>query len=547
MKIGLIGLNSQFVHSALALYYLRECAPNFCQCTIKEYSVNDPILTIFYDLVATDWDVLAFSVYIWNREPARKLIDLLRQVRPNTVIVVGGPEPTYSPEAFSQAHYIVYGALEATWPQLLESLAANQVPSLPGLSGAVQFAPEWPFPYRESDLTGLQHRLVYYETSRGCPYKCGFCLSAAEKGVAYLPLERVKDELDFFLNAHIPVVKLVDRTFNQPPERAKEIMAYLLSRPNQGTTFHFELKGEVIDGEMLELFRKSPPGLFQVEIGIQTLNQQALAACGRTNKWPETKALYHELGELENVHTHFDLIAALPYEDYQSFQYTFSEAMTIIPSHMQLGFLKLLPGAPLEKVKANHGYIAQEYPPYEVVGNKYISCQELAELKKIDQFLDVYYNKGRYPNLMRFAMDKWTQPLFELFHGLAQGQGEPAATLTELMPEAAAVWQSLARFDTFMAGRKIKVQEREEKKLRRLLNNHSQVEELLPHYAAMPYREIYKRLRLGIFPVTLRAEGQRLIEVKTQGETAVLFDYKVKTNKKSESENTDFYILEFQD
>lgn len=542
MKIGLIGLNSQFVHSALALYYLRETAPSFCQCTIKEYSVNDPILDIFYDITSQDWDILAFSLYIWNKETALKLLPLLKKTFPNIIFVLGGPEPTYSPQDFAQGDYIVYGALENTWPQLLEGIKRGEVPELPGLQGQPQFAGEWAFPYNREDLQNLKHRLVYYETSRGCPYQCGFCLSAPQKDIGFLPMDRVKQELDFFINAQISVVKLVDRTFNYPPQRAKEIMTYLMSRPNCQTTFHFELKGELIDEEMLSLFLAAPKDLFQVEIGIQTLNEDALGASHRKNHWEKTKEIYRLLGQADNVHTHFDLIAGLPYEDYQSFQYSFSEAMSIFPSHMQLGFLKLLPGTPFAPLEDNHGYIAQSYPPYEVVANKYISQREMGELKKIDKFIDRYYNKGNLTNLFRFAMDAWPATLYQLFHGLAISNEEPTDALTRLMPEQGILWQSLGRFDKFIEGRKVQVTEEEEKSLRYLLNEGEELKKLLPHYGSMPHREIYKRLRLGMFPVAFKAEGQKLVGWEP-GETKVIFDYKVKTNKKSEQDKTDFYIL----
>ncbi len=542
MKIGLIGLNSQFVHSALALYYLRETAPPFCHCTIREYNINEPILDIFYDITSEDWDILAFSCYIWNKETLLKLLPLLRQTLAKTVFILGGPEATYTPKDFPQADYIVYGALEDSWPRLLETLDKGLVPDLPGLKGEIQFAFDWPFPYREEDIPALKHRFVYYETSRGCPYKCGFCLSSAEKNTAFLPLERVKRELDFFIAADIPVVKLVDRTFNHPKERAKEILGYLIGKESHNTTFHLELKGELIDDETLAMLLSAPPGLFQVEIGIQTLNEEALKASRRSNRWEEVKAIYEKLGKADNVHTHFDLIAALPYEDYKSFQYSFSEAMTIMPNHMQLGFLKLLPGTSLAEAKKKHGYIAQEYPPYEVVANNYISPGEMGELKKIDKFLDSYYNKGQLKNLFRFAMDAWEKPLFSLFHSLSGSSLEPALALSELMPEKRDIWCGLARFDSFLAGRKVRVTPEEEKELKDFLSRREMVDKLLPHYIGFPMREIYKRVRLGIFPFSFKLDGQKLIDVY-KGESMVLFDYKVKTNKKLDMVPVSVYVL----
>ncbi|MEG1867545.1 MAG: DUF4080 domain-containing protein [Clostridiales bacterium] len=542
MKIGLIGLNSQFVHSNLALYYLRENAPNFCQCTIKEYTVNDPILSVFYDITAEHWDVLALSVYIWNKETVAKLLPLLKAVCPETTIILGGPEPTYAPEDFPLADYIVYGALENTWEDLLVCLSKKEKPNFPGVNGAPQFSQNWKFPYVENDLKQLKNRLVYYETSRGCPYHCGFCLSSAEKSTGFLPMERVKKELLFFLAAKIPVVKLVDRTFNYPTARAKEIMKFLMENCNGVTTFHLELKGELIDEEMLKLFRDAPQNLFQVEIGIQTLNDDALKASKRKNHWEKTKAVYKTMGALPNLHTHFDLIAGLPYEDYASFKNSFNEAMSIFPSHMQLGFLKLLPGTKFQAEGDEHGYIAQEYPPYEVVENQYISHGELGELKKIDKFLDQYYNKEIYKNLFRFAMDYCPLPLFDLFHSLAVSEKEPVLALQELFPEKSTLWETLGRFDTFLGGRKIQVTQGEEKAVREFLKDEERVKTLLPHYQDFPVREIYKRIRIGHFPFKLLVENGLLVGFES-GISEILFDYKSKGQKRINSNFTDFMLL----
>ena len=220
MKVGLIGINSQYVHSNLALFYLREELPLGFEGELLEYNNNEPILNIFYDIVGRDLDIAAFSVYIWNKETVKKLLPMVKAACPEMKIILGGPEPTYTPECFPEADFIVAGALEKSWAKLLIAIAeGGEVKNLPGLDGNVAFSGEWRFPYHESDLPRMKHRLVYYETSRGCPYRCSFCLSSAEKGIVLRALELVFRELDFFLKHRIPVVKLVDRTFNAPAER----------------------------------------------------------------------------------------------------------------------------------------------------------------------------------------------------------------------------------------------------------------------------------------------------------------------------------------
>lgn len=542
MKINAVAVNSQFVHSNLALYYLRENTPSHMDFSMAEYTINDPLTEIFYDITAEDWDILAFSVYIWNKEVIQKLLPLIRGVCPNTVIILGGPEPTYAPKDFPEGDYIVYGALEPTWEPLLLSLEAGEVPDLLGIQGIPQFAPDWKFPYRSEDLPVFAHRLVYYETSRGCPYQCGFCLSSAEKSTGFLPMERVKEELTFFLDAAIPVVKLVDRTFNYPKERGKEIIRFLLEHYKPHMTFHFELKGELIDEEMLALFAAAPKDFFQVEIGIQTLNEQALSASKRKNQWEKTKEVYRRLIAMDNIHTHFDLIAGLPFEDYLSFQHSFSEAMSIFPNHMQLGFLKLLPGTVFWQQRDVHGYIAETHPPYEIVENQYISHKELGLLKKIDGYMDRWYNKGGYPTLFRFAMDAYEGSLFSFFLSLAESDKEPPEAISALLPEKEVMWQQLSRFDSFMSGRKVHVTLEEDKLVHRFLKSEENIEIYLPDYWGMSPREIYKRIRIGAFPVAFVEEGKRIVGVE-EGYCHVLFDYKEKGNAKKTKTITEFMLL----
>ena len=544
MKIGLIGINSQFVHSSLALYYLRETAPDQCQCVMKEYNINEPILETFYDIAGSHYDIIAIPVYIWNREVVGKLVHLLKQVCPKTIFVLGGPEPTYAPDAFPYADYLVAGALEATWPQLVGALANGEdIPDLPGLHGIPQFVQSWPFPYRESDLEHLKHRLVYYETSRGCPYQCAFCLSSAESSTAFLPMERVKKELRFFLDAKIPVVKLVDRTFNYPKERAKEIIAFLIEHYQPGVTFHFELKGELIDEEMLSLLISAPKGLFQVEIGVQTLNEEALRESRRHSQWQRVKEVYRKLIDAENIHTHFDLIAGLPHEDYLSFQRSFDQVMSIEPNYLQLGFLKLLPGTKVWNERTEHGYVAEPFPPYEVVRGNDIVPDELAVLKKIDGFLDRIYNKGTARNLLHYAISIWEGSIFSLFYQLAQGQESPAAVLCREIPEQAEIWQGLERLDSFLyGGKKNFVAPEEEAAVRTFLRDREKVMEYLPHYRDLPEREIYKRIRIITLPFQPDLSG-RFVTVAAKSSAKVLIDYKNKGMRKKGRNEASIFLL----
>ena len=541
MKIGLIGINSQFVHSNLALYYLREELPSSWEGDLREYNNNEPILRIFYDIAAQNFDVVAFSVYLWNKETVIKLTELLRSALPDLRILLGGPEPTYAPDDFPHYDYIVYGALEKTITPLLDCLEKGEICSLPGVCGEVQFAEDWKFPYHESDLPRLKNRLVYYESSRGCPYRCAFCLSSAEKYTAFLPLERVKKELDFFLEHEIPVVKLVDRTFNSPKERGKEILRYLLAHYRSGVTFHFELKGELLDDETVDLLVSAPRGYFQVEIGVQSLNEDALAESERRNRWEKTKALYKRLINAENVHTHFDLIAALPHEDLSSFICGFNEVMTLEPHYLQLGFLKLLPGTKLEAERKKFGYAAESFPPYEVICSKNMSVADLSVLKRMDGFMDTVYNKGRLRQTLHYGLKKYNGGAFQLFSGL--DPDDMVGSLSAILPDDAAAWAPLLRLDGFLCGSGGNVTAEEEKEVQYFVQDRERVSALLPHYAAETPREVYKRIRILKFPVKMEFDSRGMVETLLCGETTLLLDFHEKGKQKKGKSDPTVYVL----
>lgn len=543
MKIGLIGINSQFVHSNLALYYMREEIGNRWENEIREYNNNEPILNIFYDLTAQHYDIIALSVYLWNKETVIKLTELLHTAEPELKIILGGPEPTYAPAAYEFADYIVYGALEPTWIPLLECLErGGDASSLPGVNGAVQFSDSWKFPYHEKDLPRLKNRLVYYETSRGCPYQCAFCLSSAEKHTAFLPTERVEEELSFFLKHEIPVVKLVDRTFNAPKERGKAILRYLLHHYKPGVTFHFELKGELLDDETVDLLISAPVGFFQVEIGIQSLNPAALEESRRQNQWEKTKAYYKKLIAAENVHTHFDLIAALPHEDMESFRRGFNEVMTIAPHYLQVGFLKLLPGTKLERERKCHGYVAEKFPPYEVVKSNKMSVADLRALKQLDHFMDIVYNKGIRKQTLHYAMKKNGFDTFSLFQHLAAAS-EEADALEKLLPAPKGTWQALIRLDGFLSGSGGNVTTEEEKEINRLVQDRDFIAAYLPHYQREAPREIYKRTRILLLPVRILFDEKGFVSEVSEGSTRLLLDFHRKGKQKRGKEHPDYYVL----
>ncbi len=449
MRVLLIGLNSKYADSNLALYYLRESLPQIpdLKAKILEMTVNAPLKENISKIMAAKGDVLAFSAYIWNKERLMQLLPLLRQLEENAVIVLGGPEATYTPEAFPQADIIIRGAGEDIWPQLIEDLNNGKMARRiqPPVGEDIAFAKQWPFPYQEADAESLKNRLIYYETSRGCPFHCSFCLSAAEKRFASLPIEQVKEELDRLLSMDLQTVKFVDRTFNYPPKRTAEILRYLIGKARKGITFHLELKGDLLNDEIMELLTTAPPGYFQAEIGLQSFHEATLKAVGRVHQEENLAQNITRLIASDRLHIHLDLIAGLPYETLPIFKKSFDKAFSYHPHHLQLGFLKLLPGAPLAATAEEHGYIALPYPPYEVLANYYLPYQEMEIIRQVEDYLDQDYNKGRYRLALIWGADQYPGSAFDFFLALANSGNQPLEkALEEILPQEEGFWASLS-------------------------------------------------------------------------------------------------------
>ena len=356
-------------------------------------------------------------------------------------------------------------------------------------------------------------------------------------------MDRVKRELSFFLEHRIPVVKLVDRTFNSPRERGKEILRYLLDHYKEGTTFHFELKGELLDDETVELLLSAPKDYFQVEIGVQSLNIDTLSESCRKNQWEKTKTYYEKLIRAENVHTHFDLIAGLPHEGLDSFAFGFNEVMTIEPHYLQLGFLKLLPGTKLSNEREKYGYCAESFPPYEVVKSDSISVSQLGQLKKLDGFMDAVYNKAVLKQTLHFAMKKNGFDTFSLFMNLSK-TSDFVNELQRLLPIIEDGWLSLVRLDGFLCGNGGSVTAEEERIVNSFVQDRCFIEKYLPHYLKESPREIYKRIRILLFPVKIVFDERGYVENILEGKTKILLDLHEKGKQKRGKKRPDFYVID---
>ncbi len=419
-KILLCALNSQYIHSNPAVWSLKTAAEQYAQAysleipaiEIGEYTINDGYDQVLGSIVRKKPDILGFSVYIWNVGRFVALLEDIRAVLPHCQIILGGPEVSFgTPHIPSDLYdFLLSGEGERKFFTLLLELLAVKCPA--GFDPARPLkGEEIPFIYNDENIGYFENRIVYYESSRGCPFSCAYCLSGAEDRVRSKPLEQVYRELDFFIRHQVPQVKFVDRTFNCNGERSRRILAYLLEHAGSTSmNFHFECAGDLFDAAQLEIIQKAPAGLFQFEIGIQTTYEPALcAACRKTNTEKVFTNVTH-LMEKGNVNVHVDLIAGLPGEDYTRFTQSFNEVYTLQAHQLQLGFLKILKGAPLNRMTGQYGYVFSKNPPYEILQNDQLSNEELLQMKAVEDVLNRYYNSGRYGKTLAFLIEKYPTP-----------------------------------------------------------------------------------------------------------------------------------------
>lgn len=431
-KINFISLNSKFIHSSLAaaeiekMYgvYAERFGVGVPELTVTELTVNDSFDSLAYS-VLNGADAFAFSVYIWNVSLVERLCRHIRLAQPDSIIILGGPEVSYGTELADCCDFIISGEGERAFFALICELNGLPIPENWGCSadGKIRSADnaeltEFAFPYSDENITRYDGRIVYYESSRGCPFRCAYCLSSVCGKVRELPAERVFSELDFFINHKIPKVKFVDRTFNANRKRAREIWKHIIDAENCETNFHFEIGADLLNDEDLQLLSHCPLGRIQFEAGIQSTHAAALDECCRHT---DLKKLFENINRLVsfgNINIHVDLIAGLPYETLEVFRNSFNEAYTLKAHQLQLGFLKLLHGAPLNGMLEKHGYVFSPYPPYEIINNSYVSYNEIAELKKVEDALERFYNSNRFRLSLTKAENLFGTP-YELFLYLA--------------------------------------------------------------------------------------------------------------------------------
>ncbi len=439
MKILLIGINAKYIHSNPAIYSLRACAGAYKSAVeIAEYTINQRIEDIRRDIYQRKPNVIAISCYIWNWAMVSALLPDLAKLMPGVPIWLGGPEVSYRAEdilaEFPQVTGIMSGEGEYTFYKLAEfycegySDAGIELQNIPGIvtrdfnTGAPQVLDlaDIPFWYADGDLLKeeFQNRIVYYETSRGCPFRCSYCLSSIDKSVRFRPMDMVKRELDFFLENKVPQVKFIDRTFNCKHSHAMEIWQYIHEQDNGITNFHFEIAADIITAEELELLSKLRPGQVQLEIGVQTTNGQTLEEIRRVTDMDKLKVNVAQLREFRNIHLHLDLIVGLPFEDKASFINSFNEVYAMKPDDLQLGFLKVLSGSYIGEKTEEYGIVYESNPPYEVLSTNWISYEDVIGLKRVEEMLEIYHNSGQFVNTIAFLKEQFVSS-FALYEALA--------------------------------------------------------------------------------------------------------------------------------
>ena len=571
MRVLVATLNSKYIHTSISIRYIRNyfqenyaVKHNQIQVDIFESTINNNLDTITMEIINGSYDVIGFSCYIWNIEFIEKIMDNIKKVRPNVKIILGGPEVGFFPDEYMtkniNADFLISGEGEEIFSKLLITISGDQkYEEIAGLTywekGKIISNGEnlqymdmdkIPFPYESLD--GLENKILYYESSRGCPFRCRYCLSERERKLRFKSIDIVKKDLLKFIESRVLQVKFVDRTFNAKKEHAMEIIKFIAENDNGYTNFHFEITASLIDDEMISFFKNIRPELMQFEVGVQSTNEDTLVAIDRKISFEKIKSMCMKIKENNNIHMHLDLIAGLPYENLDSFINSMNDLFEIEPEKVQLGFLKVLKGSTIYDMADFYGIKYRSYPPYEVLETKWISYKELSELKLVEEIVDYYYNSMKFSNSLKdirkilnldygnlffkikkhwdefghFQRKNGPEKLYEILYEFSKCQGiENLKFLKELL-----------RFDYLTFYRKkssefFKVHY--SKELREIsyefLSDSSNVEKYLPEYSGKLPKNIIKQVHFEPFSFDIIDIIERKYDKIVTKETIVLFDY----------------------
>ena len=560
MKTVLVAINAKYIHSNLAVYSLRSYARTFGYAPeLLEFTINQQKDQILKGIYEAKPDLLCFSCYIWNLSYVEEIIEDIKKILPKVTIWAGGPEVSYDAPQFLKRHPEVDGIMCAEGEKTLTELISyyesekSQGKSLDGINGIVyqenrtihqtplrdiMNMDDLVFPYE--DLKDFEHKIIYYESSRGCPFSCSYCLSSIDKKLRFRSFSLVEKELEFFLAHKVPQVKFVDRTFNCKKSHAMAIWTYIKEHDNGITNFHFEVAADLLTEDEIALIQTMRPGLIQLEIGVQSTNEKTLAEIHRKTDFEEITRKVKAVQKGENVHQHLDLIAGLPYENYESFGHSFNDVYALKPEQLQLGFLKVLKGSYMAEAAEGYGCVHKAKPPYEVLGTRWLSYEEILKLKGVEEMVEVYYNSGQFQKTIR-AMEHLFETAFSMYEELADfyeknGYNEISHTrirryeiLQEFLQEKEAnleYFKQLMIFDLY-ARENMKTRPQWANDLSaykmQILDFYKKEEEspeLLTDYQGYQARQTIKMTHIEVFTYDVINENEE------KGAYPVLFDYK---------------------
>ncbi len=429
--ILLTAINAKYIHSNLAVHSLKAYAGEYSKnIEIAEFTINNRIEDILDEIYVKKPELLAFSCYIWNIEFVEKLMVELKKLLPDTDIWLGGPEASYNTDKYFDEFDCVKGIMVGEGEETFKELVKYYIDgtgSLECMQGIVTRDKRVcemrecvdmsviPFPYE--DLKEFENRIIYYESSRGCPFSCSYCLSSIDKKLRFRDVTLVKEELKFFIDNKVSQVKFIDRTFNCDKERSRDLWQFILDNDNGITNFHFEISADLITEEQIEILNKMRPGLVQLEIGVQSTNEKTIEAIRRKMNLDKLKLVVSKLNHKKNIHLHLDLIAGLPYEDLSSFKKSFNDVYNMKPDELQLGFLKVLHGAYMYEDAPEFGIVYKDFPPYEVLYTKWLSYDDILLLKKVEEVLEIYYGSNQFRNTVNYLIKYFESP-YDFFEKL---------------------------------------------------------------------------------------------------------------------------------
>ena len=435
MKILLAACNAKYIHSNLAVYDLQAYASDYADhIVLKEYTINQQKDDIMRDIYLEHPDVVCVSCYIWNLSFVKELMADLIKILPGADFWAGGPEVSYDAEKFltenSEFKGVMVGEGEETFKELAGYYVEKNPQDLKDMTGICyrdgdqiihngwrQIMDLSSIPFIYKDLSEFKNRIIYYESSRGCPFSCSYCLSSIDKKLRFRDTETVKKELQFFIDNKVPQVKFVDRTFNCKHDHAMAIWKYINEHDNGVTNFHFEISADLLREEELQEMSTMRPGLIQLEIGVQSTNPDTIKAIHRTMDFEKLKGIVDRIHSFGNIHQHLDLIAGLPYEDYDSFRNSFNDVYALKPQQLQLGFLKVLKGSHMMEMCREYGIVYKTQEPYEVLSTKWLDYDHVLKLKTVENMVEVYYNSGQFQNTLEY-LENFFQDAFSIYERL---------------------------------------------------------------------------------------------------------------------------------